>query len=306
MPISKANRSGFHQRPAGSACRPSGPPTRVEISATKLSVREGGSARHQPEEPGVLFPPWTGSLGGRVWLRSRRLHVLRLLRLLRPLLGRLRFAGPGARRTRRFAGLGRLVVRLVGWARSSSSSVRSGSLGRRGLRCGVPVDVRRRIERAHPLALGGRLPCSRPRSSRDRCRRRRCCRRGARTCPGWSCRRHPATYNTAVEICLVKPTNQAELTMSLPLASVTPLVPVLPATGRLEGLDGAAGAVLDHVGQREGDVAGDVGTDHPVLLRAGLVDELAAGVADLLDHVVGDVRRPRWRRSRTRWPGRAG
>ena len=43
----------------------------------------------------------------------------------------------------------------------------------------------------------------------------------------------PATYITAVEICLVKPTNQAELTMSLPLASVTPLVPVLPATGRL-------------------------------------------------------------------------
>ena len=37
----------------------------------------------------------------------------------------------------------------------------------------------------------------------------------------------PATNITAVEICLVYPTNHAEV-----IASSTPLVPVLPATGR--------------------------------------------------------------------------
>jgi hypothetical protein len=41
VPTSNAIRSGFHQRPVGSACRPSGPPIRVEISAMKPSVREG-------------------------------------------------------------------------------------------------------------------------------------------------------------------------------------------------------------------------------------------------------------------------
>ena len=74
--------------------------------------------------------------------------------------------------------------------------------------------------------------------------------------------------------------------MSFPFVSVTPLVPVLPATGRFSVCTALAGAVLDDAGQGEGDVVGDVLADRALLLRLGLVDDLAVGVLDLLDDVV--------------------
>ena len=67
----------------------------------------------------------------------------------------------------------------------------------------VAVHVRRPGELLDGLTLGRGLHVARPRSAPDRCRRRRCCRQAGAYLSRSPLPSLPATYITAVEICLV-------------------------------------------------------------------------------------------------------